>query len=37
MFEFLKLWDFLRMVPTFITAHRFCASQILGFPMCGAY
>ena len=27
----------LRTVPTIVTAHTFCASQILGFPMGVAY
>ena len=27
----------LRTVPTFVTAHTFCASEILGFPIGGAY
>ena len=28
---------FLRTVPTFVTAHTFCALDMFGFPMGGAY
>ena len=32
------IFNLVRTVPTFVTAHMFCASRdILGFPMGGAY